>query len=145
MLPRTEPRIEPDANRFAALADAETVLAGTQELEEGGICERSSHVHDRDRVPETIVDAFEEDLGWRDRQARNPSPRRRRRIRGSDLGPPVHDLTLIDSSDDAPLVVPRRSGASVERDPDAENIQPGRRGGGTRLPAGAVRFHSNSC
>ena len=41
-------------------------------------------------------------------QAKNPALRRRRRIR--DLGPPVHDLTLIDSSDDdAPFVVTRRS------------------------------------
>ena len=65
MIPRTEPRIEPDSNRFATLADAETVLVGTQELEEvGDIRERSSNVGDRDRVPETIVDALEEDLGW---------------------------------------------------------------------------------
>ena len=137
-----EPRIEPDSNRFAALADAETVPAGTQELEEvRDIRERSSHVGDLGRVPETIVDALEEDLGWRDRQAKNPGPRRRQRIRGegSDLGTPVHDLTLIDSSDDdAPFVVNRRSAASVERGPEtegeaqedfsqAENIQPVRR------------------
>ena len=135
VIPRMEPRIEPDSNRFAALADAETVPAGTQELEEvRDIREWSSH----DRVPETIVDALEEDLGWRDRQV--PGPRRRQRIRGegSDLGP-VHDLTLIDSSDDdATFVVPRRSAASVERGPEtegesqaafsqAENIQPMRR------------------
>ena len=92
-----------------------SVPVGMQELEQFRR-EQSSHVSDMDRVPETIVDALEEDLGWRDRQAMNPSPRRRRRIRGSDLGPSVHDLTLIDSSDvDAPFVVPRRSAASVER------------------------------
>ena len=62
-----EPRIEPDSNKFAALADAETVPAGTQELEEvRDIRERSSHVSDPDRVPETIVDVLEEDLGWRE-------------------------------------------------------------------------------
>ena len=138
VIPRMEPRMEPDSNRFAALADAETVLAGTQELEEvGDIRERRSHVGDL----ETIVDALEEDLGWRDRQAKNSGPRRRRRIRGegSDRGSPVHDLTLIDSSDDdAPFVVTRRSAASVARGPEtegeaqedfsqAENIQPVRR------------------
>ena len=42
---------EPDSNRFPALADTETVPAGTQELEEvRDIRERSSH----DRVPETL-------------------------------------------------------------------------------------------
>ena len=56
VIPRMEPRIDPDSNRFAALAVAETVPAGTQELEEVGIRERSSHVHDRDRVFETIIE-----------------------------------------------------------------------------------------
>ena len=63
---------------------------------------------------------------------RTPGPRRRRRIR--DHGLPVHDLTLIDSSDDhAPFVVTRRSATLVEeRGPEGdahedfsqENIQP---------------------
>ena len=49
-----------------ALQDEETLPAGTQELEEvRDIRERSSHVSDLDRVPETIVDALEENLGWR--------------------------------------------------------------------------------
>ena len=126
------PRMDLDSNRFAALADAETVPAGTQELEVVGIRERSSHVHDRDRVPETIIEALEQDLGQRDHQSTNPDPRRRRRIR--DHGLPVHDLTLIDSSDDhAPFVVTRRSATLVEeRGPEGdahadfsqENIQP---------------------
>ena len=60
---RMESRIVPGSNRFAALTDAETVSAGTQELEEVGVIrDRSSHVGDRDRVPETTVDALEEDL-----------------------------------------------------------------------------------
>ena len=126
------PRMDLDSNRFAALADAETVPAGTQELEVVGIRERSSHVHDRDRVPETIIEALEQYLGQRDHQSTNPDPRRRRRIR--DHGLPVHDLTLIDPSDDhAPFVVTRRSATLVEeRGPEGdahedfsqENIQP---------------------
>ena len=44
-------------------ADAETVPAGTQELEDVGVIrERSSFVGDRDPVPETIPDALDEDL-----------------------------------------------------------------------------------
>ena len=40
--------------------------------------ERSSHVHDPDRVLETIIDALEqEDLGQRDRLPKNPVPCRR--------------------------------------------------------------------
>ena len=88
------PRTDPDSNRFA-LADAETVPAGTQELEEVGIRE-----HNLDRVPETIIEALEQDLGQRDHQATNSDPRRRR-IR--DHGLPVHDLTLTHSSDDEPI------------------------------------------
>ena len=57
------PRMDLGSNRFAALADAETVLVGTQELEEVGTRERSSHVHHRDRVIDTIIEAFEQDLG----------------------------------------------------------------------------------
>ena len=34
LIPRMESRIESGSNRFAALADAETVPAGTQELED---------------------------------------------------------------------------------------------------------------
>ena len=63
MIPRVESRIEVGSNKFAALADAETVPAGTQELEEVGfIRERSSFVGDRDRVPETMLDALQEHL-----------------------------------------------------------------------------------
>ena len=63
VIPRMESRIESSSNRFAALADAETVPAGSQELEDVRVIrERSSIVVDCDRVPETIFDAFEEDL-----------------------------------------------------------------------------------
>ena len=58
------PRTDPDSNRFAALADAEIVLVGTQELEEVGIRE-----HNLDRGPVTIIEALEQDLGQRDHQA----------------------------------------------------------------------------
>ena len=105
------PRTDPDSNRFTALADAETVPAGTQELEEVGIRQ-----HNLDRVPETIIVALEQDLGQQDHQATNSDPRRRR-IR--DHGLPVHDLTLIDSFDDAPFVVTR-----THEDIHQENIQP---------------------
>ena len=49
VIPRMASKNEPGSNRFAALADAETVPVGTQELEEV-------------RVPETIIDALAEDL-----------------------------------------------------------------------------------
>ena len=63
VIPRMESRIESGSNRFAALADAETVPAGTQELEDVGVIrERSSIAGDCDRVPETILDALVEDL-----------------------------------------------------------------------------------
>ena len=48
VIPRVASIHDPGSNRFAALADAEIVLASTQESEV--------------RVPETIIDALAEDL-----------------------------------------------------------------------------------
>ena len=64
VIPRMEQTgIDPGSNRFAALADAETVPAGTQELEEAGVVrDGSSSVWDQDRVPESILDALQLDL-----------------------------------------------------------------------------------
>ena len=112
VIPRMESRSESGSNRFAALADPETVPAGTQELEVAGfIRERSSIAGDCDRIPETILDALEEDL---------ERPSRRLVLVGGGSTPLAAEDTQRES-----ISIPHQSGVTfvdmTTNDSDAEN------------------------